>query len=243
WAAGKAFYADVMGWDSKDEPIGDGVFYTMYSQDGCNVGAINPLQPELMEKGHPSYWSCYVTVDDVDAMAEKVTDLGGRLIAGPFDVFDDGRMITLQDPTGAVLCLWQPKNTIGAGMVNAPGAMLWNELITNDPEKAMDFYGKLLGWTFMKDEKQDAYWMAVNNGRMNGGIMKMDEAMGEMQSAWMVYYNTSDLDAALEKVKKHGGKIHIEAVADGMGKFAMIGDPAGAMFYLMQTDQYEEWKE
>ena len=134
-AKAKPFYAELMGWEIEDVPMGEGMFYTMYKSDGEHVAGLSQMQPEMQSQGMPSHWSSYVTVDDVDALAGKVTELGGTVISEPFDVFDSGRMMVLQDPTGAIVCLWQAKNHIGSGLVNTPGAMTWNELTTNDPKK------------------------------------------------------------------------------------------------------------
>lgn len=243
WDAGKKFYSEVLGWQTEDLPMGEGVFYTMFKQDGENVGAINPMQAEMQVQGVPSHWSTYITVDDVDALVDKVKELGGTVVAEPFDVFDDGRMMVIQEPTGATVSLWQAKNTIGAGLVNTVGAMLWNELMTREPQKSMDFFGKLLGWEFTKQENQGEYYMMLNNGRANGGILKIDEDMGDMPSNFMVYYHVADLDASVEKVKSLGGAVHVQAHADGVGHFAMIADPQGAMLYIMQAETIEEWIE
>ncbi len=244
WAEGKKFYSEVLGWETEDLPMGEGVFYTMFKQDGENVGAINPMQAEMQAQGVPSHWTNYITVDDVDALVDKVKEYGGTVVAEPFDVFEDGRMMVIQEPTGATVSLWQAKNTIGAGLVNTVGAMLWNELMTNDPQASMDFFGKLLGWEFTEQENQEGYYMILNNGRANGGILAMDEEMAGMPSAFMVYYNVANLGEALNKVKALGGEIHVQAEADGIGEFAMIGDPQGAHLYLMQADEnIEEWSE
>ncbi|GAB5491358.1 MAG: VOC family protein [Phototrophicaceae bacterium] len=242
WAGGKQFYADVFGWETEDLPMGEGTFYTMFKQDGENVGAINPMQAEMQAQGVPSHWMNYITVDDVDALVDKVTEFGGTVVAEPFDVFDDGRMMIIQEPTGATVALWQAKNTIGAGLVNTVGAMLWNELLTRDPQKAMDFFNKLLGWEYQQDGERD-YLMIVNKGRMNGGILNLDDSMPGVPSHFMAYYNVADLEESLEKVKAGGGAVHIQAEAEGVGKFAMIADPQGAMLYLMQADNVEEWVE
>ena len=74
-------------------------------------------------QGVPPHWNLYVTVEDVDATAGKVGEAGGQVLAEPFDVFDAGRMAVIADPSGAVLCLWQPGTNIGAEVVNEPGAM------------------------------------------------------------------------------------------------------------------------
>ncbi|MGB7342011.1 MAG: VOC family protein [Phototrophicaceae bacterium] len=240
WSTSKEFYIKVMGWQPEDIPIGDGHFYTMLKQDGETVGAVSAMQADMQAQGVPSHWSNYISVDDVDALQAKVTELGGTVIVPPMDVFDSGRMMMILDPTGAAINLWQAKNHIGAGLVNTVGAMMWNELMTTDPQKAMDFYGALLGWTFQKMDEQD-YYVILNNGRMNGGIFPLAGEMANMPPAWMVYYNVADLKASVEKVKSNGGSVHVEGNANGVGDFALVADPAGSTFYIMEAKNVDTW--
>ena len=216
----------------------------MLKLDGDNVAGMGAMQPDLQEQGVPSHWMSYITVDDVDAMAQKVEELGGEIVLPPMDVMDSGRMLILKDPAGAQVALWQPKKHIGAGVVNREGAMLWNELQTTHPQAAMPFYKKLFGWDFSEDDNSDYYYI-VNNGRMNGGLMPMDaETYGEMPSHWMIYFNVKDIHAALKAVKATGGKALMDInEAPGVGKFVMVKDPAGAMLTLMQAKNPEPWTE
>lgn len=239
----KEFYMGLLGWGKEEFPMGDGTTYTMFKQDGSDTAALSQMSSEMQEQGIPSHWNNYVTVDDVDALVDTVKDNGGTVIAEPFDVFDNGRMMVIQDPTGATVSLWQAKSSIGAGVVNKPGAMMWNELATRDVEKAKDFYNKVLGWEYRKSEGSD-YIMIVNNGRVNGGMMQMDEKWGDVPPNWMVYFNLADLDSSLKKVEELGGKIIMgKTDAAGVGFFSIIADPAGAVCTIMQANQYDEWVE
>lgn len=242
WTSGKEFYVAVMGWETEDLPMGEGQFYTMFKQDDENVAAISGMSQEMQDGGMPSMWNNYITVDDVDALVGKVTELGGKIVMSPMDVFEDGRMMVVQDPTGGTVSLWQAKNTIGAGLVNTVGAMLWNELTTPDPQKAMDFFKELLGWEYQRNGEMD-YWMIVNNGRMNGGILKLTEEMGDMPPVWLAYYNVGSLDETLKKVTANGGTIHVQAEAEGVGKFALIADLQGATVYVMEASNIDTWEE
>lgn len=238
----KAFYAQLFGWTTEDVPMGDNTFYTFFKKDGETVSAVSPMQPEMQQQGVPSFWSNYVTVDDVDAMVSKITDLGGTVIAPPFDVFDSGRMLVLQDPTGAALSLWQPKTHIGASLVNVPGAMSWNELLTHDLEKAKDFYGKLFGWEFHIED--GGYNTIMNNGRPNGGIDQITPQMGSMPPHWGTYFSVSDINAAVESVKKLGGSSPMPVItAPGIGSFTTIAEPTGAMCTIVQLEQAQPWTE
>ena len=78
---------------------------------------------------------------------KRAEGLGAKVLAPAFDVMDAGRMAVLQDPTGAVFSVWEPKRQIGVKILNEPGALCWSELTTRDPNAAEAFYTKLFGWT------------------------------------------------------------------------------------------------
>ena len=97
--------------------------------------------------------------------------MAAKVIYGPEDVFDSGRMLIIQDPTGAALNLWQPYNNIGAKIVNTVGAMCWNELWTTDVAAAKDFYQAVFAWEYHFD---GIYTSISNRGRANGGMLQLE---------------------------------------------------------------------
>ena len=239
-AAGKQFYADLMGWGFEDMPVGEGMNYTMFTRDGEYVAALSGMSPgEQM----PPHWGCYVTVDDVDALVERVKVLGGSVFMEPFDIFDSGRMMVIGDPDGALLSLWQPRSHIGAGLVNTPGAMCWNELHTRDAEAAKAFYGELLGWSFTPEEQN--YSLIQNGERMNGGIFSLDENMAaRMPPRWLPYFSVADIKAAAERVKALGGMVLMGPHEAGQfGVLLLISDPQGAHSCLIQLREPQAWIE
>lgn len=238
---GKLFYMELFGWDKEEVPMGDGMTYTMFKLDNETVAALSPMMPGSAEQGIPPAWTNYITVDDLDAIVDSIKANGGTIVHGPMDVFDSGRMLVLQDPVGAYVALWEAKTHIGASIVNKPGAMLWNELVTRDLDKAKDFYHKVLGWEY--ETNDDGYVSIKNNGRNNGGMMEMDESYGEMPPVWTVYFNVEDLDTSVKKVEELGGKVMMRAEAPGVGPFAVINDSTGATLTIMEAENIEAWEE
>ena len=240
----KSFYQGLLGWDKDEFPMGPdmpGATYTMFKQDGAYTAGLAGMMASMQEMGIPSHWSNYVTVEDVDALADVVTANGGTILYGPGDIFDSGRMMQIQDPTGAQLSLWQPINHIGAGIVNTVGAMCWNELLTRDAEAAKAFYSKVLGWEYYGDEH---YIHISNRGRNNGGMMEMDENFGGMPSTWMVYFHVENIDTATKRVEELGGAVVMpKREAPDTGYFSVVKDPAGAHFYVMQLVKSDPWEE
>jgi predicted enzyme related to lactoylglutathione lyase len=225
--AAKAFYADLLGWDYEEVPIGDDATYSMAKLQGHSVAAIGPLQGE----GMPSHWNCYVTVADADASAARAAELGATLLAEPFDVFDAGRMAAFQDPQGAILSLWQAKESIGAGLVNVPGALAWNDLLSSDPETAAAFYRELFDWQIEEiPESGGQYWSIANDGTLNGGILAMPPGA---HPAWNLYFGVADADAAAARAQELGAETVMGPMDVPNGRFVVLRDPQDAVFSVV----------
>jgi hypothetical protein len=221
--AAKTFYAPLMGWTYEDRPAGDGT-YTMALEDGREVAGL------FADEGQAPHWNSYVTVESADAAADRARELGGAVVAPAFDVLDAGRMAVVRDPGGGVVCVWEPRSHPGARLVNAPGALTWNELATRDVEGARSFYGDLFGWRTEDTTGDGSYFVISNGDRSNGGIMPIRPPMpDDMPAVWTPYYGVEDLDAALEQVSAGGGQVVTDVMTMGeAGRFAVIADPQGA---------------
>jgi predicted enzyme related to lactoylglutathione lyase len=232
--AAKAFYGDLLGWSYEDVPIGDDAVYSMAKVQGQSVAAIGPLQGPDM----PPHWNCYVTVADADASAARAGELGASVIAPPFDVFDAGRMAAFADPQGAILSIWQAKENIGAGLVNAPGALAWNDLISPDIGASASFYGDLFDWEVSEiPGAEGQYWSIENGGRLNGGMMPMPPGA---HPAWNLYFAVDDVDAAAARAGELGAATLMgpDDVPNG-GRYAVIRDPQNAVFSVL-TGQLDD---
>jgi predicted enzyme related to lactoylglutathione lyase len=230
--AAKTFYAGLFGWEYEDNPVGDGVVYSIAQLGGRNVAAISPQPEQQREAGAPPVWNSYVTVQDADATLARARELGGTVHADAFDVMDAGRMGVIQDPQGAYVMAWQAKENPGAGLVNAPGALSWNELSSPDPDASAQFYGDLFGWTASPMEGSPMPYLVVQTaaGRANGGIQT--PMSPDTPPFWLVYFATEDLDGTLAKVSEQGGNILVPATDIGIAKIAVAQDPQGAVFAL-----------
>jgi predicted enzyme related to lactoylglutathione lyase len=113
----------------------------------------------------------------------------------------------------------------------AHGSFYWNELVTRDPKKAKDFYGKTLGWTFddMPMPGGPSYTILKSDGQQVGGMMQATADMNAAQDFWFTYIAVDDLDGRLKKLKDAGGKVMREPMdVPGVGRIAMVTDPGGA---------------
>jgi hypothetical protein len=238
--AAKAFYGALLGWETEDSPVPGGV-YTMCKKDGAFVAAIQSLQDEMQSQGHPPFWLSYVSVDSVDKSAAQVEELGGTIMAPPFDVMDVGRMAVIQDPSKAALALWEAKAHPGAGIVGEPGALCWNELSTNDVEGAEAFYTRLFGWTSEKEDMgRFVYTVFSNQQRQVAGMAPITDQMGPMPPSWGVSFAVDDADASAARIEELGGTICMGPMDFPGGRFAVASDPQRAFFSVVKLNEWPE---
>jgi predicted enzyme related to lactoylglutathione lyase len=232
------FYGALFGWDvpesERSEQTGG---YRQAMKGGKPVSGMMPL----MEEGQPPAWTTYISVDDAGATAAKVTEAGGAVIAEPMEVLDLGTMAIFADPAGAVFGIWQPKAFLGAGIVNEPGAISWNELNTRDVDAAKAFYGAVFGWTFEDAEfpGMGSYTTISLGGNPVGGVLNMAErgVPEEIPAHWQVYFAVEDTDAAVEQAKQAGGNVMVEPLEVPAGRFSILTDPHGASFAVIQLSE------
>jgi uncharacterized protein len=230
--AAKAFYGQLFGWAFDDQPMPDGPVYSMAKLGDEHVAAIASLSPEMMAAGHPSAWNTYIAVDSVDDAAAKVEAAGGKVAMAPFDVMDAGRMAFVLDPSGAPVALWQANQHIGATLVNEPGALTWNELITDDPS-AVTFYEQVAGMTTATMDMGDGeYTLFEAGGQQVGG--SMPPRMPQIPNHWHVYFAVTDADATAAKTAELGGTVMVEPFDTPVGRMAVLRDPQGAIFSIIK---------
>lgn len=238
--AAEKFYTDVVGWNAA--PFDDAPMpYTMWLKGETTdtaVGGVMELPEQARERGVPPHWMGYVAVPDVDAASVQAKKLGGRVIMEPDDIPNVGRFAILADPQGAAITAFKGSQEMSPEHKEpGPGDFSWHELATTDHEAAFDFYTDLFGW-----EKQEAmdmgeagvYQMYGLGGNMMGGMYNKT-ADQPFPSAWLYYITIGDLDAAVGRVKKNGGKIIVEPMeVPGGSRIAVGTDPQGAAFGLHQ---------
>jgi hypothetical protein len=223
------FYTALFGWNVQVGPPEAGG-YAIAELRGRPVAGIGPQ----MNPG-PPVWATYVNVDDADAIVKRAGAAGGTTFMEPMDVMDVGRMAFFADPQGATVGVWQPKQHTGAGIVNEPGTLTWNELITTDTDGAAAFYGEVFGWgALTHGEGAGAYTEFQVADRSIAGMMaKAPEMPAEMPSFWGVYFAVADTDETVGRIAELGGTVMMPPRDIEPGRFAIGVDPTGAMFSVL----------
>lgn len=112
------------------------------------------------------------------------------------------------------------------------GQVIWRDLVTNQPEKVQSFYHDLFGWEF--ESISEDYSLIRYQGVAIGGMATLPS--DNISSYWMPVLSSDNLEQTLEKATKYGGKVLIDTTnLKGRGDIAVIRDPQGAVFSVLDT--------
>jgi predicted enzyme related to lactoylglutathione lyase len=229
--AAQEFYQRVIGWEFEPMPAAPGGDYRVASAEGTTVAGF--IRTPEHAKAMPDMWFVYFGVDDVDASAEKVKSLGGRIDIEPSDIPKVGRFAFCTDPQGARFYLMrgnsEEDSTAFAPM--KPGHACWNELVTSDQTAALDFYSKLFGWEHggvMPMGPAGDYTFINLNGDMIGAMM--DAPDPKTIPYWNFAMQVADIDKAKSAIEKAGGTVRLgpDELPDNSGWMIQADDPQGA---------------
>ena len=212
-AASRDFYAKLFGWQVDVNPDPQYGGYGIAKLAGSDAAGIGPKQ----DPDAPTAWNLYIGTDDIDALARRVTDNGGAVVAPPFNVGDQGRMAVFLDPAGAFISAWQGTR-MGGFQTDAPGSFGWT--VKTSP----------------MGEGQPPYNEFQLDGQSVAGAWEMNPSIpADVPSYWQIYFAVDDVDAAFRKALDLGAREIFAPTDYPGGRFAIVSDPQGASFGLIQV--------
>ena len=119
-----------------------------------------------------------------------------------------------------------------------PGKIIWHELITDTPAETQRFYSSLFGWEFepLADSRLN-YLLIRNRGELIGGMIDQNKLPNKEDiSQWVGLLSVADIALAAQAVSDSGGTVFTPPTSLGdRGEIAIVADPQGALFALLQT--------
>ena len=251
------FYGGLFGWTfSEATPPGVPFRYVIAQLDGLDVGGLGgpATTPPGAPAGGPARWNTYVAVDDADAMAGRVEQLGGEVLQLPTPAGEGGRSVVVRDPQGLELRLWEARRRLGAQVVNVPGAWNFSDLSTDEPEVAQGFYERAFGWVFA-DVGFGTMIRVPGYGDHLAATVDPDirerqadvnappgfaDAIGWVvpvvpgdEPGWHVTFTVADRDETADRVVRFGGTV-VRTDDSDWTRTVVVRDPQGALFTASQ---------
>jgi uncharacterized protein len=233
-AAAKQFYGGLFGWTFSDIQSGK-VEYAAASLDGHLVAGLIHRDFSTGEHKKPA-WLSFIAVRDADATQNVAVQHGAKVLFAPHSFPDRGREAVLADPQGAVFAVLASSSGDPPDVLAEPGEWIWSSLITSDPDAGAAFYQSLFDYEIFDlpaDEGAQHLLLATDNyARASANSWPGNKAV---HPHWLNYVRVEDADKMAAKAVGLGGRILVEPRVDRHGgKVAVVADPAGAAFGLLE---------
>lgn len=237
--AATEFYRAAFGWEFRSAgPDAGG--YGMFQLAGQTVAGLGPIADE----GASPAWTVYFETADADATSKAVEQGGGTVRFAPLDIPGEARIAGYTDPAGAEFAVLQPGSLKGLDRTGAD-ALCWTELYTTDAGQAKRFYGTVFGWDtedmpLPGDAGSYTIVSRAGGGQAgsHGGIMQLaPEQLPDGLCYWQPYFGVADTDAVVARATSRGATLLMPATdVQGVGRIALLRDPEGAFFAVLQPD-------
>ena len=224
------FYGELFGWQFEKQGLNiciGGGGYTLVRHNGRLIGGIVDTNA-LGKDDNISQWITTMSVTDIDAAAGRVADAGGIVMAEPTAIGSRGQMAVVEDATGAVFAMIQTSEGDPPDHEPDFDGWLWDELWTNDVEKATDFYRSVIGFQHTDHDVEDRNYRVLKvDDTPRAGVLA-NPFEGE-RPVWVNYLRVKDSSAITARVEDLGGRILVGAQDRPIGgEVAVIAGPSGA---------------
>jgi uncharacterized protein len=203
---------------------------------GRRGDSIVPLHEAALARGARPHWLGHIAVAErggVEAVAARFVERGAtRLGPGP----GVGDFVILRDPGGAIVAVTDGTGPSSAGVV-------WHQLNTEQPERAVANYGELFGWVAAPEldlgELGRHRAFAFASGERSAGVVSDVAGRPGVHTHWLFFFSVPSLDRALEVVRAEGGLVIGPMVLPNGVRVAACDDPQGAAFGLIEPADAE----
>jgi len=238
-AGSRDFYAGLFGWSYRiDLDPGSG-HYTYALLDDLPVAGLAGIPAE---PGQPLVWTLYLASTNIAHTAAAVVQQGGQVLYGPDEIPGQGSMLVGADPTGAPIGFWQPSST-WVFRARETGTLCWAELHTWEGDAADEFFARMFG--YRQEQFGDGVSLDYTTWSLGEQVRLARLKMGpefprDTAPHWMPYFAVdSDIgtDAATSRAQELGGRVCVDPYDTFLGRTALIADPCGALFSLIDSSR------
>jgi uncharacterized protein len=245
-AAAKQFYSGLFGWTYRDIQAG-ATTYVQAFLDGRPVAGLVHRALPAGERRQPA-WLSFFSVSDVDAAQKIALQHGAKLLFGPRTFPDRGREAVFADPQGAIFALLASSSGDPPDFLAAPGEWIWSSLFTSDPATEAAFYQALFDYDVFElpasAGAQHLLFASHNYARASANTLVANGP--DAHSYWLSYVRVDDAARTAAQAVALGGRVVVEPWVDRHGgKVAVVADPQGALFGLLEwadTESKEVFK-
>jgi predicted enzyme related to lactoylglutathione lyase len=229
------FYGGLFGWTFRDIH-GGATDYAVATLNGRPVAGLVQRAVPAGEPKQPA-WLTFLAVRDVDAAIRLARSGGATVLGEPRTYRGRGRQAVLSDPEGAVFAVLASASGDPGDFLAAPGEWIWTSLLATDPGAAAAFYKKVFGYDVFELPQvgTSQHFVLSSNDYARAGVNSLPQDSKRRHAHWLNFVRVADAGEAVAKAVSLGGRALVDPYVDRHGgRIAVLADPAGAPFGVME---------
>jgi predicted enzyme related to lactoylglutathione lyase len=237
-AVAKRFYGSLLGWTFRDLRLG-AEDYAEASLDGQTVAGLLHKAVAPGERRQSS-WLTFLAVQDVDATRKLALAQGGKVLLEPHTVPNRGRQAVFTDPQGAVFAVLASASGDPPDELADPGEWIWSSLSTTDPDADAGFYQALFDFEVFELPAAEGarHLMFASDSYARASANSLPADRPQARPHWLNYIHVENVAAMSSQAVALGGRLLVAPRVDRQGgKVAVVADPLGAPFGLLEWPQ------
>ena len=235
-ARAEAFYGKLFGWTFKK--IGD---YTLAYLDQEPMAGMLSVAAKTGERKQ-ARWVGYISVPDVSAAQRQVLSQGGKVLVSARSFPKRGELAVFADREGAIFGVMSSSSGDVEDFLTETGDWIWAQFLSRQGDTAAKFYASIAGSTILEAPKPDGSkrWFLVSQGYARASIIEIPRNRTDTGPGWLGYIRVADVASTVALARQLSGRVLVPPRPDLFdGKVALIADPSGGVFGVLQWDAVE----
>ena len=234
-AAAEKFYGGLFGWTFRRIRAGSSE-YAVAMLDGRPIAGLmeKPIPPG---ERHQSAWLTFMAAGDVDAVKRVAVAHGAKVLVDTKNYPMRGRQCVVSDPEGAVFAILASSSGDPPDFLPVTGEWIWSSLHAKDAGAAAAFYQELFGYDVFEMPSEDGaeHLILSTDDYARASANSLPGGSARRHPHWLNFVRVEHAADITAKVVAMGGRVLVEPRIDRHGGMvAVVADPAGAPFGLME---------
>jgi uncharacterized protein len=236
-ARAEAFYGKLFGWTFRKIGDGDSAYTLAFLGEEPMGGMVRV--PVKSGERKPARWVGFISVPDVTEAQRQVVSQGGKVLVSARRLPKRGDLAVFADREGAIFGVLSSSTGDVEDFLTEIGDWIWAQFLSREGERAAAFYASIGGSKVLEAPKPDGAkrWLLVSQGYARASIVEISPDRPDTRPGWLGYIRVTDVGATIALAERLGGRVLVApnpALFDG--KVALVADPSGAAFGVLQWD-------
>lgn len=195
--------------------------------------------PQRSGENKPARWIGFISVPDVSEAQRRVVSEGGKVLVGARSFPKRGELAVFADREGAPFGVMSSSTGDAEDFLTEIGDWIWAQFLSRQGDTAAKFYASIAGSTLLEAPKPDGSkrWFLVSQGYARASIIEIPRNRTDTGPGWLGYIRVTDVASTIALAGKLGGRVLVPPRPDLFdGKVALIADPNGGVFGVLQWD-------